>query len=554
MATLTDAQRGIFGAYLHGKLENKDLSVQGLVIQIRKLEELKGRGDLAAQLQLGKVHPYTNTIHQWLRGRNVPAAEQPLLPHIAEILRIPIDELERKRLEARQASYRPRVRRIDAAKEITGALAGVRGRVDNKELFDQLEDCRNLSGGATSRGISGVKSLMETAISILYKLGEGEPPKKGSTILMTFQGKVSGFRNLPHLQPFWIHAIKTALEKGWNIVHLFRIDENFVQTINIVSDVLYFIGYEGKYEPRAFPKGYTLPVAQSFLLIPDRDEGLISYGKDQADHIDAGIYIKDSAQLRILADYFKQLQRHTKPFFKSYDSYLDNEFLEIVSQADKEPGPRIAILKRLSEITRPLSWYEPSSRWAIALGKSFNLSPEDPQYEKLIAYRRSRLENLQQHLEKYSARYMYTGKCVEQFAKDGTANSSHNYFTAERCERYEQLMNMVGWLEKKKYKNNYQIALFEEEIVPSNRGVEPIKTDEINPFFCEVLHDNLVIMEVPNKGRKTSSTKWLLIKEPVLVHAFHQYLMKLWNTIPDERKDTAYVSRWLRNRAEKVKD
>ena len=117
------------------------------------------------------------------------------------------------------------------------------------------------------------------------------------------------------IQQRWNSAIKLALQKGWKVTHIVRLDNNIERVKRIVRSILLLAGNKGEYIPYAFKQKYVSSVAQSLLLVPRLNEGMVFYAGKQSEYADSAIYIKDKLQIEILSDYFDQIKSESNEIF-----------------------------------------------------------------------------------------------------------------------------------------------------------------------------------------------------------------------------------------------
>jgi len=546
----TEEVRGPFGSFLHRELKcNRGESAQWLTNNIEQ-----------AGIKLD-----SSLVRHWIRGSRVPSLGHPAIAQIAKLLKKEEKEVEGKQLEAlKWNEEKKKQKKVKKSKKEQKPEPELLAKPDEspgtaKNLL--IKDCRKElqrpeNKNAKSHAIEGARDVMETTISILESLPDvpSQPNKQQTSyeVLLTIQGQINLIEKFEDLEKRWYDAIKSALKKSWKVSHIVRIDNKLERIKRIVSKILQLVGYEGNYELFYFNQKYVLPVAQSFLIIPSRNEGMMFYAGEQSEYVDSAIYIHDKAQIELIQKHFLQLKNVLEPVFLSYAKY--SEITETLSRADQQPGKRIVILKRLSDIQRPKDSYHPDSRWAKAHKTSNAISSDE--LSLVLDTRKKRQENLEIHSNNYCCKYIYTGGCLQNFVETGKDSPLEEY-KATLKDRLEHLVQFNDFFNCQKY----EMALLEEEIFlplgkSESEAVPPAIFPEIMPEFCEVQDDHLVLMQFWIKGNdgENLTSKWIIIREPIIVRAFYEYLSDKWEEIPNKRRDRFYVSRWFDREIEKIKE
>ncbi len=519
-----DKDRGPFGNFLHRELkERQQQTVKWLTNQINYSSDKKIS---------------ESTIRHWLSGNRVPAENHKLLPKLAEALNIALKDIRKEINESHTwKASNPRTQKSFEKKRSSLLFQPP----EFKELPDLKDLSRNLKEGENSIAIVGENNVLETAISRIQKLPKA---KDGEQLFIMIQGKMSTISKLDKkLRYIWNKSIGEALEKGWKVTHIIRINNDLERIKKMVEGFLIIVGHEGNYSPKSFKQKYVLPVAQSFILAPSIGEGLALYaGKQQPEHVDSAIFIRDQEQIDILTNHFILMMEDMNPLFSIYDNYssVSSDLL----QADRKPGNRIVILQRISDIQRPDRFYQKNSKWANCYKESHDLS--DQELEEILQNRLQRKNNLKECSINHSCRYIYTDNCIKKLINFGEEKALN--YNSPKEDRVDQLKEFRDLLEYP----NFEIALSEEDISLSldhqEKTVKATDLDRIIPDFCEVQQDELVVMQYSSKKKSGSgfNNKWIVIKEPIIVRAIYEHLLEIWNEINEVRRGKYYISKWVK--------
>lgn len=501
----------IVSEYLNQKLKEKNWTIGRFEKEISRLVEIDG-----------------GTIRQIFRGtRSLPTK---YIGYFAQLLNIDQKELKSKVIETKIEGAEKR--NSDDHRAILKPFV-----VSNENIhITEINEHRPID--EKTGHVKGVKELSELMISMVERLVKIQ---KGGDIFITFQGAKSIFEKQNGLEERWHHAREAAMMNGFRVTHLIRLDGEFKKrTYEIIAASFRYLKYIDSYDPRCFDQKSVLLSPYGLIVIPGQ-EGILALSTKSHLTTDAAIYTKDLETLNTLAEHFLMLKQQTKPIFNKFETYEQPNFIKFLEQADMEFGDRIVISRRLSEITRPLTWYEKSKeglyhRWAKSLIEYLEKhSPPGTDLSQHIANRRRRAQDLEKHLKagKYYFRYVYPKKCIEEYISTGKANPY--YFEANNLERKQQIQRMIDLL---KYKT-YEVALIDETAL-----------EEISPTFCEVQGNHIFFAEV--LSQQDGLSVWYVTEERVIVRAFQEHLSKFWSKISDDSKNKFYVSEWLKQQIRKI--
>jgi hypothetical protein len=500
----------IFGNFLSAKLSERNWSGQELA---KAISEDGG------------------TVRAWIRGDRIPRLGHECIEKIATLFNEDIKELE--------------LIQVEALKEKKSRAKKASSKITQGEYLAPLRKLENLSSNLKidkyypeeHNCISGTKNIATAMVSMLNSISD-QKNVSSEKILLTFQSRDSIFNGEKELQNKWQNLLMNSISNNWTIIHLIRLDPGeSKRTYEFVSNSLQLFKGPGKYEPMYFNTQKILMPSYGLFLLPQ--EGLILFSSKQPHVVDSAIYTKDKKQLEALKNHYDQLKVQSNPIFRIYHSYEQGNFVKKLSESDEEIGNRIIFSRRLSEITRPLFWYDENHNWAKSL--IANLKKTAPKGESIdfnshILHRRNRALKIEEYLskEQYFFSFIYPKSCIESFIRNGYVNKYY-YFKATEEERIEQLERMLDLLDYK----CYNIALVEDDIY-----------ENIKPSFCEVQGNSICIMEFLHEDEdeldEPARSQWLLTEEKVTVRSFQEYLSKIWNNIQKTDTEKHIIGNFLR--------
>jgi hypothetical protein len=518
-----------FGEFLKIHLDRKKWSAEQLAKELSKNGEKIDGG----------------IVRAWIRGVRIPrlghkCIEQMTqlfsLDHPNELEKIQIESLKQRK-SGKKENFNQKKSRENYIEPLT--------ELDNLPAEIIINDYRPKQEHGSIQEYKKIGETMIAMINDVNKFQNNTSFEKAFTgeILMTFQSLQSIFYSDKKIKLQWHKSLLKAVNNGWKIIHLIRLEPGeSKRTYEFVSNSFNLFEGPGHYEPRCFNQKTILRPSYGLFLLPN--EGLTLFSAEVDSLVDSAIYTRDKQQLKILNNHYLRLKDKTTPIFQEYSSYEQKGFVEKILKSEDEPGDRIIFSRRLSEITRPLKWYDTDHPWAQALTAYLTKTgPKGINYSEHIAHRKARAEKIEKYLgyAKYSCKYIYPKSCFENFVKDG--QHKPYYFKADIKQRIEQIERILELLKF----DNYEIALVD--------GERPSIYDRIKPSFCEVQGSHTFFMEFWYEGNDPSekNSKWFLTEERLVVRSFQEYLSKIWKVIPDREKNKYDVIGFFEDQIEKLK-
>jgi hypothetical protein len=489
-----------FAMYLDRKMEEMNLSPKKIAAIVKVDERL---------------------IRAWRTGERLGQLEK--LPGLAQALQCSYKELEEHLIESIKKKPSRKSRTIFSS-PLNGGETSI--------------SCEKLSNDLNQQVIRDRSKLNMSMISMIESLGE--PDSESHEILIVLQSK---HRTLDdEARDRWHQSLGDAIKKGWTVHHIIQVGRDLDRILFAVSNILRFIDNSEKYNLYKFKQKGSPIAAHGMIVIPGKS-ALICTATKNEDYLDSGIYLNangDSEQIEVYRERFELLKKQSESVYEKFDRYQQPELLEAFSRSDQESGSRTVILKRISEIHRPLYFYAPDSDWVKALRQYFSKFTED-EFEEHIKTRKKRHNEILKRLNESRYRYIYYKSCFEEFVETGKAYP--HYFTATPQQRLDQLKEIENLLLNSP---NFEIALVE--------GDEENMVN-IKPIFCEVKEGITAVMEVPcNDHEGNIDHKWCLIKDPTITRALEEHLLQLWDRLRATSKDQISVLRWFRQKIQTLED
>jgi hypothetical protein len=575
-------QHRSFGAYLAQLLAERDRSVRELAHALnveRSLVYKWQRGErtphlgsdyverIAAFLELTPEERTTleNSQLAMLRAPRVPhlprSQRQPLRRDVQQLLNYsPAHELRTvvQRKEApprppagdegsvRQTSHEPS-NVVSSGGPNDGPSApvgadGVTGAVGNEGTGESAE--RSASESSTIRGrtpsLLAIVELVETALPLpaltdartLPGQWEHSYPFAANTILYT--SLEWGTLSDDHARIAYAERARAvarrAIEHGWQICHLIRLDKNGRRSLAMARVVLDLIG-TGRYTALYFYANELILPARDLVIVPGH-AAIELFATTTDSMVDCAMILRDPQQIAVMQDYFQQMTSQAKPLMHMYTLNEWVTFERLRLEAEEEHGAHLLVKDGLSQITEPLSWSHRDSPWAKRSGQSRE------KLTALIDIRKRRFAAFEAGVQRHLYREICPMRAVRRLALEGSYLQSvvvGAQHTLPVAERIEHLANVVALLRQHE---NYEIAL-----------VDTDQADEIpllSERFWEVVGGMRVFTNMHVRaadGRIVHAG--LQIEESLLVAAFQQYFDDLWERVSPRNKHKDFVVWWL---------
>ncbi len=466
-------------------------------------------------------------VYRWLRNEAVPKLDTTYCDEIAQHLRLSQTNLRHLK-EAQVYSLSNPIDRRPKARSSSAAVERLLRRAAPQTGANGSSPTSIQTPAPRQSGVIwGRPAMLEAVISLLESL-PALPRLQSSTIMMTFQGAEDAFEDFPEQQEQLNRALLLALQRGWQLRHIWRLDQDVRRSITLVENMLRLLGI-GRYQPHYIAQAGILAPAYDLLIVPPR-AAMLFLATQNPRRDDAALLTHDPEQIELMRTHFDQLQTVSQPLAQTY---LPNEMLrnwQAYAEAECRPGGRCAVKDGLTFITEPPAWYQPGGLMSQIL------EMREPDLSVALEYQRSRHTAFQANVSLYPYRYISSRRSIEQTTLSGVVPHNDRYppgFRLPPEARRAQLEQAIHLL---KTHPRYELALIDEEeeqFVPTE-------------MFWEVIGQQTVLMlcwSTDTNGKAIQVE--LLIHEPTIVHAFHDYFAELWDRIAPAHKDKTQVITWL---------
>jgi transcriptional regulator with XRE-family HTH domain len=419
------------------------------------------------------------------------------------------------------------------------------------------ESPRDVSGGdktLRSRGeergeireLGGQEAVLQTMIEMISAVPQ-VVRSPGREVLLATHWIDDMFGAAPYLRGELWRALETALRRGWDVVHLMAIKDQWGQSTAWIRAMIGLLGTPGLYLPQYFPREAPRPLPYSFLLVPDIG-AMQLIAEPPTDRIaSALLYPAYPSAGSALGELFAMLRRQSQPLLRMHsrraalaspDASAPNERVQepgtrgaALVAAEGQQGERMSIWPDFPMPTIPPHCLE---RQACRRHGVQDMSDLPPPIHKLLEMERRRHALFRQGARSRRYRSICDRHVVERFLREGQYGiDAAPLAMATRDERVDHVRVLLALL----HDTRYELALADassEHLFQTGLMIKA--TDQGGSVF-------LVGWKLLGTERDLSVDSE--ITEPGVVNDFRRYFDNAWSQLPPHCKDKAQVIAWL---------
>jgi hypothetical protein len=459
----------------------------------------------------------------------------------------------------------------DAVRRLTLQLNGVAYIVNG--LLDQTEGSGSLAQAIPNlfagrndldlskqarlvvwKEISFLDALISQGRSSLQS-DSGRNGNRRGRIFLTHHREGSMLRFARDMRHAWWNTLQTALEDGWEIVHLISrgTPKDASRPHMLVWALTHLLGFMGDYTPRYFdmdlarlympdhaddPRGFP-----EFIVAIGAGSHNVSalelFSSIQSPYLDRCEVYEGGERAAALKEYVETLAELSESVLKSYPR-SSQQFAQAIAETEKAGGRRVLFMRGLSQASIPIEIHE------VRAGQVKDRVWAQQIYRAL----KERDETLKKQLTAgVSIREICTKEAIKAYLETGihsyddlflrTQNSRRRAPLLSPAQREAHLTHIIGRLRAKN--SSYELALVEEAEL---RALDL----DLAPWWM-VKEDHSVLIESwdRNTSEPLSTPEVdLEITDEFLVAAFMEFFQaEIWDKLPFESKDRDSVVRWL---------
>jgi hypothetical protein len=381
--------------------------------------------------------------------------------------------------------------------------------------------CINMS--SEDKVIIGRKNVLSAGISLL-EAAANQKCNNNNTIYISFNNEldINYDSGLIHLR----NAVLEAINNGWNVLFLLRLNNNINRTIRFINFSKLLIN-TGKFHPYYLKKYDIFTTDKEFIIVPEIG-ALFCLSDKLCSGVDTAFYYKNNVAVNIFRNYFNNiLTNYAHPLAKYYSQDNAIEYGYCMAESEESIGNRVLYKYDFSILTLPENLYS-------KLLQRKNLS-HDEILTSLEFYTR-RLKAFLSNIHIYEYTDIFSIDCINNLIKYRKFyfyyHNGVEIINLEVQDVIELLQNIIRLLEKY---NNYNITFMSQN---------PDKTIQCFNFCCIVKEKKAVTLE-SYEPSKTMPKVRLSVEEPMLVKAFEEYFKEIWDQIAPINKDKKEIINWL---------
>lgn len=510
----------------------------------RLLSTLNSSGSRLAKML--NVDP--SLVSKWVNSKKVPSYGSPYIEAIAEYMEKSIlnsfqEQKVHETIDSIVGMERFRNKDIKIKDKIKFALLQTQGysiesKISRKPLIKDVADKSRVSQitpSCDSSLITGYKAVLRAALSLLEEAAEMSPSLE-EPILITYNTDIGLLPFCPDFPSNLKKMIIKVLSNGWRVSILIRFNNNLERTIRFVDDMQQYlmigkctIYYTSKFDP--FMSG------REVMAIPHIG-ALVALSTKLNNQPDSAFLFRNTAAINIFMKNFGQMISFASPLIEKYSIYESIEYRRIITEFDEIRGNRYLWKDGVSSLSISLELYEKY------LKKSRRSSGE---IVKLMGYHRRRLESFNELLKYYNYKNILTKQSIENMVKYGEYSFNELYlvgkYKATPLDVLENLKNMVYLLKKH---DNYEIAFVDKTMFKLESNLQWIIKEQKEVLFH--MENKSEAIALGNDSQNIFS--YAIVREPMIIKAFEEKFLDIWNYIVPQDKDKREVIIWIERQIE----
>ncbi|MDD2496170.1 MAG: XRE family transcriptional regulator, partial [Tissierellia bacterium] len=395
-----------------------------------------------------------------------------------------------------------------------------------REIIKKQKNSNDENLSKEDKIIFGTENVFFAAISLL-KIAANQKCKKNSTIYITY----NNLEIANHLYNKLIYCCRKfllkAINNGWNVLFLLRLNNNTNRTIEFINFAKPLI-MTGKFNPYYINKYDSSAIGKECIIVPGI--GTLSCFSTKPNlEIDCAFYLRNTFASDIFKNYYLALiSNYAQPLVKYYANEKIINYSNYVIESEENIGSRFLYKYCFSVLTLPEKLYE-------KLLKKRNLSNDEILIA--LAFYKKRLSAFLTNIQNYEYNDIYLADSIKDLIKHRRyyfySYAGIEMISLETQDIINFLLNIINLLETYA---NYNIAF-----IPST-----VSTTNSENYYCMVKERHAVFLEI-FESSKTIPKMRLSIKEPMLIKAFQEYFKEIWEQIAPVNKDKQEIISWIQS-------
>lgn len=371
--------------------------------------------------------------------------------------------------------------------------------------------------------IFGIENVIDESINLIEIAAKKRCVNDNNTIYLSYYKEIDSY----HYNSLIIlrEALLKAINKGWNIVILLKIDSD----INRLMKFVHFskpLLKSGRFYPYYIKKYDNALLAREILVIPEI--GAVScFSTNINSTVDCAFYFKSKTAIRTLKDWYNAiLANGAKALITYYSPENSIDYGRYLTECEEGIGNRFLYKYNFSVATLPAHLYE-------KLLRKKKLS-RDEMLVELELYKK-RVNAFLSNLQIYEYKDIYMEDSIRLLIK----HRQFHYYNYSGVEIMElEIEDIIEYVQNIIYLlltyENYSITFV-------NRS-----NMENHNLNCMVKERKAVLFEAYEPSKSVAKVQ-LSIEEPTIVKAFYGYFEEIWKHIAPVNNDKNEVIKWLKS-------
>jgi hypothetical protein len=381
--------------------------------------------------------------------------------------------------------------------------------------------------------IVGFENILTASLSLL-ETAANQPCVNNNTIYITYIQDTNienhSLDDLIYLR----NALFKAINNGWNVLILMRLDSNTNRTIKFMNFFKNLIKM-GSFNIYYMKKYNSLTLGKETIVVPEL--GVLScFSTKSNSKVDGAFYFKNKVAIDVLKNYFNVLlETDAHPLIKYYSDENKIDYGDYLTQYEDEIGNRFLNKYSFSLLTMPENLYH-------KLLKRKKLSKDEMPIA--LEFYRKRLKSFHSNLQKYEYKDIYMIDSIKDLIKQRKFYFySYKGVELMELEVWDVIEHMQNIIKLLKAYENYSIAFI------------PRDTDStLNNYncYCLVKERQAVLFEIFESSKHMPKMQ-MSIEEPIVVNAIYEYYRETWENIAPVNNEKAKVVAWLQDQINLLK-
>lgn len=350
-------------------------------------------------------------ITRWRKGSRIPPYPSNYIPSLINYLKnFQISKNEQEQINALFNDLKFPSPSLDIYESIEHVL--LQAQINTikmkytKKSKDQLKEKIIIKSFSNQdKLIIDYENIINTAIELLEGISSIKCQKVNKKIFILLNSDINLFFLFTNESQRLIRALQNALDNGWHVSILFRINQNYIRSLNFINKITPLLAYKNFY---AFyyksSKKYS-PISE-VLIIPN-SAALITLATQNNDFFDSAIYFQTQEAVKICYNCFSLFLKDTQPLTAEY-LHFPTDIPQKIFETEYKTGDRYLFKEGFSSLTIPITVFKKYL---------FNYKKEE------IENHKKRLNNFYNQINKHK----YIDICTCSFIENLIINNHYSF-------------------------------------------------------------------------------------------------------------------------------